>query len=153
MTPQIKQRIEQIRRGEVPEGYKRKKAGVVPIKWDMQQIKDFARISSGSTPSRNNSTYWNGNIPWVTTGELECGYIEKTRENITGRALSETSLKLYPRGTLLMAMYGQGKTRGTVAKLGIEATVNQACAAISPTSGDTDFIFYILQTHMMKLES
>ena len=145
MTPDVKDRIEQIRRGNVPEGYKRTRKGVIPNEWSVQQIRDFAQISSGSTPNRGNSAYWNGDVPWVTTGELEGGYIEKTSECITTQALSETSLRLYPVGTLLMAMYGQGKTRGTVAKLGIEATVNQACAAIVLKLGDTEFFFYNLQ--------
>lgn len=145
MTPEVRDRIEQIRHGNVPEGYKATRKGVIPNAWSIQQIRDFAIISSGSTPNRGNPAYWNGDIPWVTTGELECGYVAKTSESITAQALSETGLRVYPVGTLLMAMYGQGKTRGTVAKLGIEATVNQACAAISSKSGDADFLFYALQ--------
>lgn len=145
MTPEVRERIEQIRHGNVPEGYKATRKGVIPNAWSIQQIRDFAIISSGSTPNRGNPAYWNGDIPWVTTGELECGYVAKTSESITAQALSETGLRVYPVGTLLMAMYGQGKTRGTVAKLGIEATVNQACAAISSKSGDADFLFYALQ--------
>ena len=145
MTPEVKDRIEQLRHGNVPEGYKTTRKGIIPNEWTVQQIRDFAAISSGSTPNRGNPSYWNGDIPWVTTGELEGGYITKTDESITMQALSETSLRVYPVGTLLMAMYGQGKTRGTVAKLGIEATVNQACAAISLKEGHPEFIFHALQ--------
>lgn len=145
MTPEVKERIEQIRHGNVPEGYKRTRKGIIPNEWSVQQIRDFAVISSGSTPNRGNPAYWNGDIPWVTTGELEGGYIKSTNESITSQALSETSLRVYPAGTLLMAMYGQGKTRGTVAKLGIDATVNQACAAITVDAGVSEFIFYALQ--------
>lgn len=145
MTPEVRDKIEQIRHGNVPEGYKTTRKGIIPNEWTVQQIRDFAVISSGSTPNRGNPAYWNGDIPWVTTGELEGGYITKTAENITMQALSETSLRVYPVGTLLMAMYGQGKTRGTVAKLGIEATVNQACAAISLKEGNPEFIFHALQ--------
>lgn len=145
MTPEIKERIDLIRRSEVPEGYKRTRKGIIPNEWSIHPIRDFAVISSGSTPNRGNPAYWNGDIPWVTTGELEGGYIAKTSECITTQALSETSLRVYPVGTLLIAMYGQGKTRGTVAKLGIEAAVNQACAAILLKSGDADFVFCALQ--------
>lgn len=145
MTPEVKERIDQIRHGNVPAGYKATRKGVIPSEWNIQQIRDLTVISSGSTPNRGNPAYWGGNIPWVTTGELECGYVTKTSESVTAQALSETSLRMYPVGTLLMAMYGQGKTRGTVAKLGLEATVNQACAAISLKSGDVDFLFYALQ--------
>ncbi len=143
--PELKERIERIRQGYVPDGYKQTRKGIIPNDWVVRQIRDFAVISSGSTPNRANPAYWNGDIPWVTTGELESGYVAKTSENISKKALSETSLRVYPVGTLLMAMYGQGKTRGTVAKLDIEATVNQACAAISLSAGDADFVFYALQ--------
>ena len=145
MTPEIKQRIEQIRRGEVPEGYVKKSKVVIPQQWRLPQIKDIASISSGSTPNRNNSEYWNGNIAWVTTGELSSGHVNHTSELITVKAVKETKMRIYPQGTLLMAMYGQGKTRGTVAILEIDAAVNQACAAITIKNGNSKFLFYQLK--------
>ena len=145
MTPEIKQRIEQIRRGEVPEGYVKKRKVVSPQQWGLPQIKDIASISSGSTPNRNNSEYWNGNIAWVTTGELSSGHVNHTSELITVKAVKETKMRIYPQGTLLMAMYGQGKTRGTVAILEIDAAVNQACAAITVKDGKSKFLFYQLK--------
>jgi len=145
MTPEIKQRIEQIRRGEVPEGYVKKRKVVIPQQWGLPQIKDIASISSGSTPNRNNSEYWNGNIAWVTTGELSSGHVNHTSELITVKAVKETKMRIYPQGTLLMAMYGQGKTRGTVAILEIDAAVNQACAAIAVKEGKSKFLFYQLK--------
>lgn len=145
MTPEIKQRIEQIRRGEVPEGYVKKREVVIPQQWGLPQIKDIASISSGSTPNRNNSEYWNGNIAWVTTGELSSGHVNHTSELITVKAVKETKMRIYPQGTLLMAMYGQGKTRGTVAILEIDAAVNQACAAITVKDGKSKFLFYQLK--------
>lgn len=145
MTPEIKQRIEQIRRGEVPKGYVKNKKVVIPQQWRLPQIKDIASISSGSTPNRNNSEYWNGNIAWVTTGELSSGHVNHTSELITVKAVKETKMRIYPQGTLLMAMYGQGKTRGTVAILEIDAAVNQACAAITIKNGNSKFLFYQLK--------
>ena len=145
MTPEIEQRIEQIRRGEVPEGYEKKRTVVIPQQWRLPQIKDIASISSGSTPNRNNSEYWNGNIPWVTTGELSSGHVNHTSELITVKAVKEAKMRIYPQGTLLMAMYGQGKTRGTVAILEIDAAVNQACAAITVKDGKSKFLFYQLK--------
>ena len=145
MKPEIKQRIEQIRRGEVPEGYEKKRTVVIPQQWRLPQIKDIASISSGSTPNRNNSEYWNGNIPWVTTGELSSGHVNHTSELITVKAVKEAKMRIYPQGTLLMAMYGQGKTRGTVAILEIDAAVNQACAAITVKDGKSKFLFYQLK--------
>lgn len=145
MTPEIKQRIEQIRRGEVPNGYVKNRKVVIPQQWRLPHIKDIASISSGSTPNRNNSEYWNGNIAWVTTGELSSGHINHTSELITAKAVKETKLRIYPQETLLMAMYGQGKTRGTVAILEIDAAVNQACAAITIKNGNSKFLFYQLK--------
>lgn len=145
MMPEIKMRIEQIRRGEVPEGFVLKRKNIIPKGWGICQIRDVAMVSSGGTPNRNHSEYWNGGIPWVTTGELESGYIAETNETISDKALEDMNLRIYPAGTILMAMYGQGKTRGTVAILGMEATVNQACAAISLKAGDPRFVLFALQ--------
>ncbi len=145
MTPEIKNRIDQIRRGEVPEGYIRERKALIPDGWEYCPIKNIAIVSSGSTPARNNPEYWNGNVPWVTTGELESGHIVSTIESVSKQAVETLNLTVYPKGTLLMAMYGQGKTRGTVAMLEIVATVNQACAAIAPKRGKAQFLFFQLQ--------
>ena len=115
------------------------------MKMKVVAIKSIADVSSGNTPSRRKSEYWNGSIPWITTGELESGYVTASKECVTEKALKETALKLYHKGTVLIAMYGQGKTRGTAAVLGIEATVNQACAALTVHSGYPKFLFYQLQ--------
>ncbi|EIV8651181.1 restriction endonuclease subunit S [Vibrio sp. Vb2133] len=103
---------------------------MVPNGWKLSTIEEISSVSSGGTPSRKNSSYWNGNIPWVTTAEVQFKIIEDTAEKITEEGLANSSAKLFPVDTILMAMYGQGKTRGQVAKLGIEASTNQACAAI-----------------------
>ena len=145
MRPEIKQRIVQIQRGEVPKGYTKKKQILIPSRWDYLQIQDIAKVSSGSTPNRKNPAYWNGSMAWVTTGELSNGHVYHTLESITENAIAETNLRLYPKGTLLMAMYGQGKTRGTVAILEIDATINQACAAILTETKNIMFLFYQLQ--------
>ena len=115
------------------------------MKMKVVAIKSIADVSSGNTPSRRKSEYWNGSIPWITTGELESGYVTASKECVTEKALKETALKLYHKGTVLIAMYGQGKTRGTAAVLGIEATVNQACAALTVHGGCSKFLFYQLQ--------
>ncbi|OUQ39815.1 restriction endonuclease subunit S [Faecalibacterium sp. An122] len=146
MTPEIKQRIAQIQRGEVPKGYTKKKQILIPSRWDYIQIQDVAKVSSGSTPNRKNPAYWNGSMAWVTTGELSNGHVHHTLESITENAIAETNLRVYPKGTLLMAMYGQGKTRGTVAILEIDATINQACAAILTETKNIMFLFYQLQS-------
>ena len=103
---------------------------MLPDGWHRSTLGEIARISSGGTPDRAEPSYWGGDVPWVTTGEIRFNTITDTFEKITPAGLKNSSAKLFPPGTLLMAMYGQGKTRGQVAKLAIEAATNQACAAI-----------------------
>lgn len=115
--------------------------------WEVVALGEISEISSGSTPSRSNPDYWeNGTIPWVKTGEVRGTEINETEEKITNKGLEESSCKLYPKGSIIIAMYGQGKTRGRVGKLGIEATTNQACAVIMPKNKRVhpDFLFNFL---------
>lgn len=94
------------------------------------KIGELARVSSGATPSRKHPEYYEGTIPWVKTGEVASGNIIETEEHITEEALQETSCRILGVGTVLVAMYGQGDTRGRAALLTIEAATNQACAAL-----------------------
>lgn len=153
MNQQIKARIEQIKRGEVPQGYKRTKIGVVPSGWEVKMINNIATISSGLTPNRSNKLFWNGNIPWLTTTLLNKDVINFANEYITQQALKDTSLKLIPKNTILMAMYGQGKTRGQVAILKFEATINQACAAIQVKQHNVNFIFFYLKSQYENIRN
>ncbi len=92
----------------------------------------IAKITSGGTPDRRNLTHWGGTIPWVKTAQIQNRRIllSDVDEYITSSGLDESSTRIVPAGTILMAMYGQGKTRGQVAVLGVDAAINQACAAI-----------------------
>lgn len=108
----------------------------VPEGWAQVRIADIAKVGSGTTPKRGRSDYWTaGQIPWVTSGAVNAGVVREATEFVTETALRETSLRLWPAGTLLVAMYGEGKTRGRCAELAIEATCNQACAAIALRDG------------------
>lgn len=109
--------------------------------WEKKKLGEVAEISSGGTPSRTNPDYWNGNIPWVSTTLIDFNFIDKTEEYITEEGLKNSSAKLFPKGTLLMAMYGQGKTRGKVSILNIEASTNQACGAIITNNRILDSTF------------
>jgi type I restriction enzyme S subunit len=102
--------------------------------WQLGALGDHSTISSGGTPSRSKPEYWGGTIPWVKTAEVRYETIKSTGETITEAGLEGSSAKVYPAGTVLMAMYGEGATRGRIARLGIDAAVNQACAAIIPDS-------------------
>lgn len=108
--------------------------GDIPEHWGTPQIKHIAVISSGSTPNRNNTEYWNGTIKWLKTGELQNNEITVSEEHITQKALEETSVHLFPVNTVVMAMYGQGKTRGMTALLKTPCTTNQACAGMTVVS-------------------
>ena len=100
--------------------------------WKWLRVDELADTCSGTTPSRGRQDFYGGKIPWVKTGELVDGIIHDTDEHITETALHETSLRLLPKNTLLIAMYGQGQTRGRTSLLACEATTNQACFAILP---------------------
>ena len=120
-------------RGLRGKAQKETEIGPMPESWGVKPIRDHFHVLSGGTPSRRNPEYWtNGRIPWVKTTEIDYCVIEKTDEHITQAGLDHSSAKLLPPGTLLLAMFGQGATRGKVAILGIEATCNQACAAMIP---------------------
>lgn len=121
---------------------------MLPEGWKRVRLGEIAQISSGGTPDRSQASYWGGKIAWVTTGEIQFNTITDTAEKITAEGLKNSSAKLYPAGTLLMAMYGQGKTRGQVAKLAIEAATNQACAAIRLSGdGDLEYVYQCLASH------
>jgi type I restriction enzyme S subunit len=128
--------------------------GNLPSQWKVTRLGDVARIVSGGTPDRSKLEYWNGNIPWVKTGEINYGVITETEEKITQEGLDNSSARIMPVGTTLMAMYGQGITRGRVAILGIDSAINQACAAISINNDiSTDFLFYFLTFSYDKIRS
>lgn len=100
-----------------------------------KNIGDLTTVTSGGTPDRENNLYWDdGNIRWVKTTELQNCTICDTEEKITKLGLENSSAKLVPAGSVLIAMYGQGKTRGMTAYLENESATNQACACILPSS-------------------
>nr|WP_223300384.1 restriction endonuclease subunit S [Vibrio sinaloensis] len=103
--------------------------GIIPKTWKAIVVQDFADIRLGSTPSRHESSYWNGNIPWVSSGEVANGVIVDTAEKITQSGFDNSSTSIIPKGSLLMAIIGQGKTRGQTALLDIDACTNQNVAA------------------------
>ena len=124
----------------IPAGYKSSPLGIIPEDWEVKRLGEIAEIGSGGTPSKGHSEYWNGNIPWITTSLLNNPYIETAEEYITEEGLNNSSAKMLNEGVLLMAMYGQGQTRGKVSKLLIRASTNQACAYIDVHTGLVDYI-------------
>jgi type I restriction enzyme S subunit len=113
--------------------------------WCVEPLGDLFDTMTGGTPDRAVNQYWGGSIPWVTTSLVDFNVIHKAEEFIAEAGLENSSAKMFPKNTVLVALYGQGKTRGKVALLGIEATTNQACAAILPREGiDPVFTFLSL---------
>jgi type I restriction enzyme S subunit len=122
--------------------------------WIFSKLNEISDISSGGTPSRAKKEYWNGNIPWVTTTLIDFNEIKNANELITPLGLKNSSTKIFPKGTILMAMYGQGKTRGKVAVLDFDAAINQACAAIKLKTGmNINFIFQNLASRYDEIRS
>ncbi len=115
----------------IPSGYKPSPLGPIPEDWEVKRLGDIAEITSGTTPSRDNSSFYSkGTIPWVKTTDLNNDVLNKTEELVTEAAVEQTSLRLLPTGTVLVAMYGGFNQIGRTALLGINATVNQALSAL-----------------------
>ena len=103
----------------------------LPDGWAWSRIKNISLIGTGATPLKSNSTYYkDGTIPWITSAATSKASITLPTDYITNLALAETNCTIYPVGTLIIAMYGEGKTRGQISELDIEACTNQACAAL-----------------------
>lgn len=111
--------------------------------WKSDSIGKIFETTSGGTPSRSEPSYWGGEIPWITTSLVNFCVINEAGEFISEDGLRYSSAKLFPKGTVLIAMYGQGKTRGQVALLGVEAATNQACAAILPRKGVEPYFVFL----------
>ncbi|MEA9414914.1 restriction endonuclease subunit S [Flavobacterium sp. PL02] len=104
----------------------------LPSNWKWVKLNEFGIWKSGSTPNRSNSSFYNGNIPWVKSGEVKQGLIKETSEKISEIALEKCSVDLNPKGSVLVAMYGANI--GEVGILDIEATTNQAVCACNTFS-------------------
>lgn len=120
----------------------------IPVGWEVMSIEDFClKMTSGATPNRNKNEYWNSNfIPWVKTGELNNRVIINAEEYISEEGFKNSSVKILPKNSVLIAMYGQGNTKGQVGYLKIEATTNQACCAmICKNEKFSSYLYYFLR--------
>lgn len=103
----------------------------LPDGWVWCRLNELADIGTGATPLKSQVSYYkNGTIPWITSSSTGNSIINQAETFITEKALLETNCKIYPKETLILAMYGQGKTRGQISELNIDAAINQACASI-----------------------
>jgi len=116
----------------------------VPRGWQWEKLGNFTLVGTGATPSRDRADYYSPpEHPWVTSGETDQDYIFETKERVSSLAVKETNITIYPAGTLVVAMYGQGKTRGQISELKVAAGTNQACAAIRPLNKELHHRRYI----------
>ena len=124
----------------------------LPEGWTWSSIDQLADVGTGATPNRSKVEFWiDGDVPWVTSGVANGEYVDKASEFVTQRALAETNLSLYPIGTLLIAMYGEGKTRGKCAELRIPATTNQALAALQVNDQVRAYVRHFLELNYEEM--
>lgn len=114
----------------------------IPENWEWARLNDISSITSGGTPARTNSTFWNGNIPWVKIGDIKNKYISTTEEKISEQGLNSSSAKIFPTGTILYTIFA---TIGTVGILNIDAATNQAVAGVTFFGEyNRDYMYYVL---------
>lgn len=124
----------------------------LPQGWAWATIDQLAEVGTGATPRRDKATYWiDGDVPWVTSGVVNDDYVDEASEFVTQQALAETNLTLYPAGTLLIAMYGEGKTRGKCAELRIPVTTNQALAALQVEAEIRGYLRHFLELNYEEM--
>lgn len=115
----------------------------LPFHWQIKRLGDVCKTTSGGTPSRKNNGYYNGDILWVKSGELDKGVIYDTEEKIALEAVNNSSAKVFPKGTLLIALYGA--TIGKMAFLGVDAATNQAiCGIFENKNVVSKYLYYFL---------
>src|SRR5574344_2685547 len=111
--------------------YKQTEVGIIPADWDVTSIENTCNCYAGATPSTSNPNYWaGGNIPWMSSGEVNYRRIYATECHITKLGFDNSSTKWVPKHSVVMALAGQGKTRGMVAINEIELCTNQSLCAI-----------------------
>jgi type I restriction enzyme S subunit len=122
----------------------------IPESWCWCRLGDVGDWKAGSTPSRSNPEFYNGNIPWLKTGDLTDGFVDSIPEYISEKALESCSMRLNPIGSVLIAMYGA--TIGKLGILNIEATTNQACCAcVTHKPISNKYLFYYLMSQKKSL--
>lgn len=136
----------QLEMNNIPQGYKQTELGIIPLDWELCTFKDvLATFSSGATPYRGIPEYYNGDVRWISSGELNYNHIYDTLEHISQQAVRNTNLRIHKPGTFLMAITGleaEG-TRGRCAFVGAPSATNQSCLAINGTDKMcTEYLFW-----------
>lgn len=134
--------------------FKQTDIGLIPEDWEVKYVKDFTDCTAGGTPSTKMDEYWNGDIPWMNSGELNKRRIYNTHNFITKRGLENSSTKIIPENCVLIGLTGQGKTRGTVAINKISLSINQSIGAFYANSVyNSSYLFFNLQNRYEELRN
>jgi len=134
------------------EAFKDTELGKIPESWEVKIIGEFAKVTAGGTPSTQISEYWNGDIRWMNSGEINHKRVKEVESRITKEGLENSSTKLLPKNCVLIALAGQGKTRGTVAINEVELCTNQSLASILPNSEFyPEYLYYNLDSRYIEL--
>jgi len=132
--------------------YKQTTIGTMPNTWMVSSIDEECIVGTGGTPSRTNPLYFGGNVAWVKSTEVNYNTINVTGETLTETGMQNSNAKKHPKGSLIVALYGQGTTRGKCAILGIDAAINQACAAIQSKGRiHIPYLFYWFQNSYVNV--
>ena len=124
----------------------------LPDGWRMVRLGEVAQVDTGGTPSREVGEYWSGAIPWMASAEVNQKRVQATAETITEKGMASSNAKIFPPGTIMVAMNGQGSTRGKASILEIEAACNQSLAAIRSKGETTNpFLFHVLNAAYDRL--
>ena len=127
----------------------------LPSHWGEVHLRWISELYAGGTPSKAVEEYWeNGSVPWLNSGEVNQGLITEVSTYITEAAYKNSSAKWIPKNALVMALAGQGKTKGMVAQLAIDATCNQSMGAIVPHSGnDSRYLYWWLSSNYQNIRN
>ncbi len=126
--------------------------GEIPEDWEVKKLGEFTRIQAGGTPSTLFEEYWNGNIRWMNSGELNMKRVYEVEGRITELGLANSSTRLFPKNCVLIGLAGQGKTRGTTAINYVELCTNQSIAAIFPSfSHNSEFLYQNIDNRYNEL--
>lgn len=135
-----------------PDAFEESELGMLPRGWRIGTLEDCcARVESGGTPKRTIPGYWNGDISWLTSGEVRNPIVFDTKEKITSLGVEESAAKLWPGGTTVVAMYGA--TAGEVCLLAQPTTANQACCGLLPKANTRAFLFFSVRRESANLAS
>lgn len=126
----------------------------MPAGWSEVHLRWLAKLYAGGTPDKSNEEFWtDGTIPWINSGAVNQGLITEASAYISQAGYDGSSARWVPKGALVMALAGQGKTKGMVAQMGIDATCNQSMAAIVPDGVNARYLFYWLTANYRRIRS